>query len=169
MKHIYTGDGKGKTTAAVGMTVRAAGAGKRVLFYQFLKDNTSSEIKPLKELDNVTVLKGMDNIGKVWTYTGAEIEKLKPYFSEKLSEISKLTESCDVLVLDEFFVAVKYGYLNYGEAYEFVKAFPHDKELVLTGRGADEKFIDLCDYVSRIDSVKHPYGNGVQARAGIEY
>ena len=169
MKHIYTGDGKGKTTASIGMIIRALGAGKKVAFYQFLKDGKSSEIKILSKLSNLTVLEALENIEEVWTYSKEKIEELKPYYNEKLNQISKAIPDYDMVVLDEFLVALNYGYLDYDMAYEFVKSFPDDKELVITGRGEDEKFVDLCDYVSRIDKVKHPYDNGTKAREGIEY
>ena len=167
MIHVYTGDGKGKTTAAVGLCCRAAGVGKRVLFAQFLKGRPTGEVAALESLGVA-----------VWR-TG--VQKFVPFMTEeeradcKLQQISlfELAQGVmgqyDVVVLDEIIGAVTLGLIPLESVIELIKRQPEQTELILTGRDAPEELTRLADYVSDIRAVKHPYDAGVPAREGIEY
>lgn len=171
MIHIYSGNGKGKTTAAVGLAVRAAGAGKRVLFCQFLKNGSSSEISVLKKLKNVTVRYCVKC--EKFTFRMSDEEKMivKSAHNNLLNEIRELIrrESVDVVVMDEIFRAYNAMLINPKEVCDLVKDCPENIELILTGRSPAPIFRKHADYYSVIRAVKHPYNHGIKARKGIEY
>ena len=144
--HIYCGDGKGKTSAAIGLAVRAAGSGLKVLFTRFLKNESSGELAILDDISQIKVL-------QLW----------------RAIELEILTGRYDVLVIDEFMAAYRYDLIPKEEAIEFLEKKPKELEIVLTGRNPDEKLIELADYVSEIKKVKHPFDQGIYARKGIEY
>lgn len=171
MIHIYSGNGKGKTTAAVGLAVRAAGAGLRVHFCQFLKNGNSSEINVLKQLKNVTV-QYCNECGK-FTFQMNDEEKsiVKTAHNKMLSEIKELicNVSVDVVVMDEIFRAYNAMLINKKEVCDLVSDCPNNIELILTGRSPAPIFKKHADYYSVIRAVKHPYNRGIKARIGIEY
>lgn len=166
--HLYCGDGKGKTTAAVGAAIRMAGSGKKVLFFQFLKDNVSSERKILSEIKNITVLAGYEGLGKVWTFDENQIKELSVWYEARFSEIKKLSKEYDMLVLDEAIAAVNYGYLSKNTLLDFLKNKLPRLEIILTGMNPDAEFIEIADYVSKVTKIKHPFDRGIGARDGIE-
>ncbi|MBQ7264724.1 MAG: cob(I)yrinic acid a,c-diamide adenosyltransferase [Firmicutes bacterium] len=160
MIHIITGEGKGKTTSAVGMAVRAVGNGMNVIFVQFLKGMDSGEVKALKSL-NIKVER-VENI-KDFDY------KNIPYLKEKQDEMLKnafLADS-DMLILDEVLVAYNNDYITKSLLTELMDNYKG--ELVLTGRGACKEILEKAEYISEIKFVKHPYEEGIEARKGIEY
>ncbi len=170
--HIYTGDGKGKTTAAVGLGVRACGRGMRVLMVQFLKSMPTGEMAALKALEpNFILFRGTEL--KKFTWQMDEIEKLETAGEqESIFEYAvnnAIGGACDLLILDEVLGAVSEGMLGKGSLLEFMKNKPEALELVLTGRGAADELIELADYVSEIYAVKHPADKGINGREGIEY
>ena len=171
MIHIYSGNGKGKTTAAVGLAVRAAGAGMRVHFFQFLKNGSSSEIKVLKELNNVTVR--CSGECKKFTFQMNEEEKIivKNAHNKLLNEIKNLikSNSADVVVMDEIFGAYNAGLVDKKSVRSIVSECSGRVELILTGRSPAAVFRKYADYYSVIRAVKHPYNSGIKARKGIEY
>ena len=167
--HIYCGDGKGKTTAATGLAVRAAGAGKKVLFAQFLKQDTSSEIAALRRFGNVTVRHCSDVTGWVRDMTAGEREQAATVYDRFFAELAREAENYDLLVLDEAVVACGYGMLREPEILRFLDQRPESLEVVLTGRGPSEALLDRADYVTEMKKIKHPYDAGIRARAGIEY
>lgn len=169
MKHLYTGDGKGKTTSAIGLLIRASGSGKRVLFFQFLKDNNSNERHIIKRLENVNIMDGPKLLGEVWNFSKDKIKEMSPYYENKLKEIKSLMSDYDMVILDEAIVAINYGYINHNSLVDFIKEFPEDKELIITGTDADKEFIELFDYVMEMRKIKHPFDKGKKAREGIEY
>ncbi len=169
MKQLYTGDGKGKTTSAIGLLVRASGSGKSVLFFQFLKDNNSNERNIIKRLKNVNIMDGPDGLVEIWNFSEDKIKEMSPYYENKLSEIKSLMSDYDMVILDEAIVAINYGYINRNSLIDFIKEFPEGKELVVTGRGADKGIIELFDYVTEMKKIKHPFDKGKKAREGIEY
>lgn len=166
--HIYTGDGKGKTTAAVGLAVRCIGAGNKVLFVQFMKGMQTSEIEPLKTL-GVEVIR-RERIKK-FIFNMTEEEKL--IYKEDQNEIFfHAKEHCnefDMIVFDEAISAMNTGMLEEEEMLRFLEKKPANLEVVLTGRDPSEKLLEYADYMSEIKAVKHPYENGISARRGIEY
>lgn len=166
--HIYTGDGKGKTTAAVGLAVRAAGVGKRVLFSQFLKGRPTGELDSLKKIGVEIVRSGA--VTKFIPYMNEqELAECKKSQQAVFNEVKSKAGSFDVVILDEIIGAAGTGMISLEDAAEFVKKKPEGTELVLTGRDAPPELIALADYVSDIKAVKHPYDKGVNAREGIEY
>lgn len=168
--HIYCGDGKGKTTAAVGLTVRAQGFGLKVLFMQFLKDGNSSELKVLRTLDNITIL-GAKPIKKfTFQMSEEELAETKRVSAEQLKEAvdSVMEGDYNLLVLDEALGSIEAGVLDENLLLDFLKNKPEKLEVVITGRVPSEKMMEAADYVSRIEKVKHPYDQGIPARKGIE-
>lgn len=167
--HLYYGDGKGKTTAAVGQVVRAAGAGLRVLVFQFLKDNGSSERKILEELPRVTCLPGREPVKFVSRMNGPERAEMRHYNNKALDEIVKFCAPFDVLLLDEALCAVQLGVLSEEKLLSFLKHKPRGLEVLLTGHEASEAMLEAADYATMLTKIKHPYDKGVTAREGIEY
>ena len=168
---VYTGAGKGKSTAAIGQAARAAGHGFKVGFISFFKDPEVfgyGEYNSLKKLGVKTFL----------------FAKKHPHFYKELNpddvcqECSKGLEfikelfqdpSWDMLILDEIIIAVRDGFLKEEEVLSLLEAKPEKLELVLTGRGVTEKIIEKADLVSEVREVKHPYSQGIKGREGIEY
>lgn len=169
--HCYTGDGKGKTTAAVGLALRAVGSGKKVLFSQFLKDGSSSELAVMRKLPGV-LCRNMDKPqGFYWTLNEEQKQLLqtetRKYFAAVREEAER--EAVDLLVLDEFTAAYRLELIDRQEAVTYLRCKPESLELVLTGRDAPEEITALCDYVTECRKQKHPYDRGIPARRGIEY
>ena len=171
MIHIYCGDGKGKTTAALGLAIRAVGSGMHVNFVQFLKGSDTSELQILAKIPQITVLRCEKDYGFTFQMTDVEKAQLTEYHNQMLSEITNqlYTSNVKLLVLDEFFSAYNYNLLDKELANWLVFTCPKQIELVLTGRNPEQKFIDIADYVTEMQAIKHPYQNGISARHGIEY
>ena len=166
MVHIYSGNGKGKTTCALGLVLRAFGSGMHCAVFQFLKNGDSSEIKPLQTLSDV--FWADRQIGFVHQMAEEEILLAKAATESLFEKAEKLCETYDLIVLDEVFGAIENGFLNDDSILKLIKSHP-EKEFVLTGRNASQILRDAADYVTDMQEVKHPYQNGVQARKGIEY
>lgn len=169
MIHIYTGDGKGKTTAAVGLAVRAAGRKKRVLFVQFLKDNSSGEIAPLRQL-GVTV-RGLTDTKFVWLMTDAEKEQVQKAQNQMLQTV---LDECsrgawDMVILDEIMAACQTHLADETLVDALITCRPDTMELILTGRNALQKWVEQAHYVTEMKGQKHPYEQNIPAREGIEY
>lgn len=168
--HIYEGDGKGKTTAAIGLAVRCAGSGKKVLFSQFLKSDTSSELKVLKNIDNINVYVKKNNFG--FTFNMTETEKIvaKDFFTRYLKDIIHLavTSKVDLLVMDEVIDACNMDMVETDMLINFLKTRPENMEVVMTGRNPKDEIAESADYLTRFKKVKHPFDKGVRARVGIE-
>jgi len=164
---VYTGNGKGKTTAAIGLAIRAAGAGLKVFIAQFIKHGDYSEIKTLKRLsDMITVEQhGMGRFvnGKP---TASDIEKAKEGL--KRAKQVMLSGKYDVIVLEEANVAVAYGLISEQELVSMILSKPESVEMVITGRNASHAIIDKADLVTEMRPVKHYFNKGVEARLGIE-
>lgn len=171
MIHIYSGNGKGKTTAAMGLAVRAAGAGLRVHICQLLKNGSSSEISVLKQLENVTVRYCTECDKFTFLMNATEKEIVKKAHDQLLDEIAlRIRErTVDVVVMDEMLGAYNAKLLDRKKVRNLIESCPRDIELILTGRAPAKVFRESADYYSAIREVKHPYHNGVKARKGIEY
>ena len=154
--HVYYGDGKGKTTAAMGLVLRAAGSGLDVLMFQFLKDNSSSERIILEQIPNVTCLPGTDRVTFVSKMNADEKARLQHYNNKALDEIIKFCGPFDVLVLDEILCAVQLGVLSEEKLVEFLEHKPRGREIVLTGHVVSDTVLELAEYVTEIRQVKHP-------------
>jgi cob(I)alamin adenosyltransferase len=166
--HIYSGDGKGKTTAAIGLSVRFAGSGGKVLFVQFLKGRETGELKPLGSL-GITVLRS-SNSGKFIFDMNDEEKRICRKESETCfySVVANCTEY-GLIVFDEILDAVFTGMISEQSVADFLVNKPGGLEVVLTGHSPSVRLIELADYYSEIVMKKHPYEKGLAARKGIEY
>ena len=170
--HFYYGNGKGKTTAALGLALRAAGCGKKVVVVQFLKDWKCGEISALALLPNVSVFRGKSS-GAMFFHEMSEKEKAatKTIHDENLMKALELQKNgqCDLLVLDEAVDAYQLGALDAALFEGLIGSKPAPLELVVTGHNPDSRLIGLADYVTEMVKHKHPYDEGVAARKGIEF
>ena len=164
---VYTGNGKGKTTAALGLAIRAAGADLKVFIAQFIKMGEYSEIKALKRFkDLITVeqfgtgrfIKGKPSASDI-EIARKGIEKIKAAFT---------SGQYNVVIMEEANVAAKFGLLSVENILKIMDEKPKDVELVITGRGADFRIIEKADLVTEMKEVKHYFQKGVKARTGIE-
>ena len=168
--HLYCGDGKGKTTAAVGLSVRAAGAGKRVLFAQFLKDGSSSELNILRALRNVEVACCGQNFGFFKSMDEQTKAAARQAYSALLEDVMRKSEDgVDLLVLDEAVAACNHGLIEETALLDFLRRRPETLEVVLTGRNPSQHLLDAADYVTEMRKRKHPFDQGITARCGIEF
>lgn len=167
--HIYTGDGKGKTTCAVGLAARAAGHGHKVVFAQFMKAEGGGERAALRALKTVVVMPNPTTVGFIWTLDEIQKAREADLCARALKLAFEAARDAQMLILDEALVALREGILSERALIEYLDGKPEALEVVLTGRGATDELIARADYVSEIACVKHPYSAGVSARAGIEY
>ena len=160
---------EGKTTAAVGQAVRAAGHGFRVLFFQFLKDNSSNERKILEQISNITCLPGREQVKFVSRMNGDEKAELLHYNNKALDEIVKFCSPFDLLVMDEALCAVGLKVLSEEKLISFLQHKPRGLEIVLTGHQVSDRMKEIADYATEMHKIKHPYDLGKLAREGIEF
>lgn len=167
--HIYYGDGKGKTSSAIGLAIRSAGAGNKVFLTRFLKDANSSELCVLKKISGITLGDAPIKLPFYFSMTPKQKNDYKLYAHKLLDRAKEEMQNYDVVILDEFIDAVNLEIFNLEEAIAFVNAKPDATELVLTGHSVPKELKALADYVSFVKAEKHPFNNGVVARKGIEY
>ncbi len=172
--HIYTGDGKGKTTAATGLAVRAAGFGLKVLFVQFFKEDSapSGEKAFFRNYasETVTVLRsncrhpfftaGKTDKEAVATAIGKTFERVKKSVS---------AGGIDLLVLDEVISVIRGGWIPVDEFIDFIESRPPGLEVAMTGRDAPPELVRLADYVTEMLKIKHPFDEGINARKGVDF
>lgn len=168
--HIYTGDGKGKTTASIGLSIRCAGSGGNVLFPQFLKNNQSSELHILNQIPNIQVITCDKTFGFLSRLSEEERSEAKKVYSEYLYDVLELVrmKNFRMLILDEIIGAFKYDVIDRQTLLNFLINRPESLEVIMTGRSPDQELLALADYVSEIKKIKHPFDMGVKARIGIE-
>jgi len=165
---LFTGDGKGKTTAAVGAAVRAAGHGASVLIIQFMKGRLYGELAAVEKIDNITI----EQHGRDEFVDSKDPEEIDVEFAEKGWARALQAAASDppsLLVLDEINVAVSFGLIPLETVVRFVNDRPDGMDLILTGRYAARELIDIADTVTEMKEIKHHYNAGVQMRKGIEY
>lgn len=169
--HIYCGDGKGKTTACMGLAMRAVGRDKKVLLTQFLKDNESGELNSIAKLGkNIVLFKG-EPVKKFFKFMSEEEQiETKKEHEERFRTVTKkaVEENFDILIMDEIIAATNLDLICVDEVVEFLKNKPKGLEVVLSGRNPNEKLVELADYVSEVKAIKHPYEKGITSRVGIE-
>ena len=165
--HIYTGDGKGKTTAALGLALRAIGAGYKVSIIQFLKGQRYSELKSLKYLPKLEIR----HFGqKSYIHkTGTKKDRLEALKALAVAKEIINSNKYNVVILDEIFFATFFKLIEPIEIISLIKNKPKNVELILTGRKVEPLFVKLADYITEMKEVKHPYQKGIKARQGIEY
>lgn len=167
--HLYTGDGKGKTTAAIGLAVRAVGNGIAVLMVQFNKGRETGEIRPLEKL-GVTVLRNSMDYGFAKYMTEEDKRAVTRENTENLEAALRMVQNhFGMLILDELMSVYNNGLIDKELVQGLMDRPPVGVELVLTGRNADSTFTDRCDYLTEMCCGKHPFTKGVTARKGIEY
>ena len=194
MVQIYCGNGKGKSTASIGLCVRAAGNGIPVLMVQFLKDDTSGELNVLRNLSNVQIMHSDKFFGFTWNMNENEFKEqaeifdrmlgeVSAWIDEKLQEIqgdekSEATQRASsimtgiklLVILDEIIPAIDCKLVSESVLFDLMDKYNReDVEFVLTGRNPSEKLKCKADYISCIEAEKHPYDKGIAARQGVEY
>lgn len=168
--HIYCGDGKGKTTAALGLALRAVGHGRRVLLVQFLKASPTGEITAIRHLPNCSVLRGGHGRAFALSMDEQGRAELAEQYNQLLGSAiaTAAAGGCDLLILDEAIAALRRGLIDRARLLDFLRRKPIPLEVVLTGRDPDQELLALADYVSEVKKIRHPYDRGVAAREGIE-
>ena len=169
--HICCGTGRGKTTAALGLGMRAAGHGYPVVMVQFLKTAPTGELAFLEGQAQFQVLRFEHPHGFIKNLSEEQLRTLMADMQEALYRVRILIreEACYLLILDEILDAVEKGLIRETEVEELVDSIPESMELVLTGHTAPASLIEKADYVTEMKKIKHPYDQGVRARQGIEY
>ncbi|MBI4680079.1 MAG: cob(I)yrinic acid a,c-diamide adenosyltransferase [Nitrospirae bacterium] len=169
--HVYTGEGKGKTTAAFGLAKRAAGHGRKALILQFLKSmaKDSGEAVSSKKA-GIEVIRFKNQNTPLFN-PRANLSKLKEAIKKSIafSKKKKKSGSYDVIIMDEFNIVLSDRLATMNDVKKIMNAKPESLELVFTGRGAPEKLIKIADYVTEMRMIKHPFNKGVKARKGIEF
>lgn len=170
MLQIYFGNGKGKTTAAVGAAIRMAGSGERAAFTQFFKDGLSGECSILKNIEKIDFFIPNDEY-RLFEKTEREVFLMRKSSFEELlfGKIEKDISRYKMLVLDEGLDAFIHGYFDVEKFLVFLKKYKTGLEIILTGHSITEDIISVADYVSEVKEIKHPFKSGVPARKGIEF
>lgn len=164
--HLYCGDGKGKTTAAMGLALRALGQGMQVVVVQFLKNGTSGELEPLKKL-GAAVYSGQPGAKFTFQMNAEEKAQVTKENNARLAEA--LQQPCDLLILDEICAARNSGMVDEALAKQAVLERPWHREVVLTGRNPEAWMVEAADYITEMQPRRHPYEQGIPARKGIEF
>ena len=169
MVQIYCGEGKGKTTAAVGLAVRAAGRGLRVVFAQFLKSGDSGERTVLAGLPTVQLLEVPETMKFTFAMDAAERQAEAVRQTALLRQAVGLAGQADVLVLDELCAALNSNMVPLEEVTAFLDRRPASLEVVITGRDPAQALTDRADYITEMKKIRHPFDQGIRARQGIEW
>ena len=166
---VYTGNGKGKTTAALGLTLRACGHGLRTYIGQFLKGQSYGELRSVKRLTPRVVIEqyGLDELVLADNITPEQRAAAQDGLAKAKQAL--LSNKYDIVILDEIHVALNYGLLTLEEVTELMECKPPQVELVMTGRGAPQTVIDQADLATEMRELKHPLARGIQGRIGIEF
>ncbi|WP_308895719.1 cob(I)yrinic acid a,c-diamide adenosyltransferase [Candidatus Desulfosporosinus nitrosoreducens] len=169
--HIYTGEGKGKTTSAVGLAIRAVGNNLRVLMVQFLKGAETGETAILQKLEPNFKLCRAEETNFLWNLNGEQRRGLRENTEALLNYSLQLVDSedWDVFIMDEVMGAILTGFISKKTIVQFLKNKPQKLEVVMTGSYAPKELIEMADYVSDITPVKHPFRKGIVGRKGIEF
>ena len=166
---VFTGNGKGKTTAALGTVIRAAGHGFRIFIVSFMKgDYAYGEYQTLSRLPNIEISQfGLRKLTDPANITPEEKEQTR--FALASAREAVLSGKYDLVMLDEVNVALGYDLIELEEVVDLINIKPPEVELILTGRYADNRLIEMADLVTEMVNVKHPFDKGIKARKGIEY
>lgn len=166
--HIYTGPGKGKTTSALGLGLRAAGAGLKVYMIQFMKGRRYSELDAVEHISNFTIVQyGRDEFVSKENPEEIDIDLAQKGFAHA-QEIVK-NGKYDMVILDEINVAIDYNLVSLDDVLKLIEEKPEKLELILTGRYAHPELSKVADVVTEMLEIKHPYQEGVLARKGVDY
>ena len=169
---VYTGDGKGKTTAAIGQGIRAYGNGLKVIMVQFLKSGYTGELKVIEELgENFKLYRFEKKRDFIWNLSDAEIEEVKQEVRQGFEFVKEVIAEgkCDVLILDEMMGVLSNGFITVDELKAELLSKKANMEIVLTGRNVPEEIVEAADLVTEMKLINHPFEKGIGARKGIEY
>lgn len=167
---VYTGDGKGKTTTALGLILRASGYNKKILLVQFIKNSFSGELKSLKKLEGLKIIRG----GKGFVGILGDKLPLEEHKNAAVATFNKLNNEIisgkwDLVVVDEIIGAVSGKLLDAELVLDLIDRKPDFVDLVMTGCNASKEIIERSDLVSEIKSIKHPFDKGIKAKKGIDF
>jgi len=167
--HIYTGDGKGKTTAALGLALRAAGVGLKINIVQFMKGQHYSELDSIKELKGRIYIEQYGD-KEFCRITDPPESRFIEQAKRAITRVKELMirKECDILVADEIITSIIFKLVSEDSVLEFIRKKPDGMEFILTGRGASDKLINKADLVTEMREIKHYYQKGIIARKGIE-
>lgn len=170
--HVYTGEGKGKSTAAFGLVVRALGHKKRVAIFSFLKDSKTryGEMEAFARLFPELIYIRFENASPLFNKS-VTLEDLKRSVNESFDKALEVIKEkqIELAVFDELNICMRYGYIDTKKVLDFLKNKPDNLEIVITGRDAVDELIEIADYVTEMKMIKHPYNRGIKARKGIEF
>lgn len=169
MLHIYCGDGKGKTTCATGLAVRAAGHGRKVVVAQFLKCGNSGERVVLEQLPTVNCLPVPEVMKFVFNMTEDEKAATRTQMTDVFNRAVESSRDGDLLVLDELNAAISTGMVALEDVLAFLDSCPEQLEVVITGRDPAPELQERADYITEMRKVKHPFDKGLNARKGVEW
>lgn len=169
MLHIYCGDGKGKTTCAMGLAVRAAGHGRTVVVTQFLKGGNSGERAVLEALPTVQCIPVPETIKFVFAMTDEEKDQTRAQTTAAFTQAAELSQNADLLVLDELCGAISTDMVPLTAVLDFLDSRPEGLEVVITGRDPAPELLERADYVTEMRKIKHPFDRGINAREGVEW
>lgn len=169
--HLYCGDGKGKTTCAMGLALRAAGRGMPVVIAQFLKSENSGERESLRRLPGINLLPLPEQVTFTFRMTPEEKEEARQESTRRFREAVRLAseQGAGLLVLDEICAAISTGMVELSEVEDFLDCKPEELEVVLTGRDPAQSLLSRADYVTEMQKKKHPFDQGIRAREGVEF
>ncbi|WP_010238459.1 cob(I)yrinic acid a,c-diamide adenosyltransferase [Clostridium arbusti] len=169
---VYTGNGKGKTTAAVGLGVRAAGDGYSVFMVQFLKSGSTGELESIKKLaPNFKIFRFEKKRGFFWNLNDSEKSELKTEIQDAYNFCVDTLKNnrCDILIMDEIMGALSNELVSKDQLLSLIEYKPDNMELILTGRNVPEEIANKADLITEMKEIKHYFSKGVPAREGIEY
>lgn len=181
LMHIYCGDGKGKTTAAIGLAIRAAGAGQSVTFCQFMKGNASSELQILKDIPNIQIIRSDREYPFYQQMTETEKREITAIHNRIIQELiarnqrqaikkrSQMNTPSDMIILDELTYPILWDLIDKEAVKELVHICKEQVEIVITGRSPETWLMECADYITEMKKQKHPFDYGMTARLGIEY
>jgi cob(I)alamin adenosyltransferase len=172
LTHIYEGNGKGKTTASIGLIIRALGNNMKVYFTQYLKNDSSSELNFLKNIKSNLTFGYKEKITKFsFNMSEDDLNNTRDLINKqfKINTTEILKSNYDMVIFDELINAVSLNFLDKKTVIEFINSKPEKLEIIMTGRNAPIDLINISDYVSEIKEIKHPFKNGIKSRKGIEY
>lgn len=167
---VYTGNGKGKTTAALGLILRASGYNKKILLVQFVKNSFSGELKSLKKFKNLKIIRGGRGFVGILG-DKLPLEEHKKTALKTFEKLKKATESgdWDLIVADEIIGAISGKLIPLEKVVNLISAKPQQLDLVLTGRGVPKELVELADLVTEMKEIKHPFKKGILAKVGLDY
>lgn len=169
MIHLYCGDGKGKTTCAFGLALRAAGRGREVVVAQFLKSGDSGERMALEHVPGVKLLPVPPSVKFTFAMNETERTAAEAEASALFAEAQRAVRPGGVVVLDEICAAVSTGMVRLEAVTGFLDRLPEGAEAVLTGRDPSPELLDRADYITEMRKLRHPFDKGIPARKGVEW